>query len=51
MLAQKMIWQEHEYPQDDNYVPKDGQIIAWSLHVVKASQYKVVFVVKVGIVE
>ena len=51
MLAPDVIWQEHETPQDDSYVPKDGKIIAWSLQVVKASQFKILFVLKVGTVE
>jgi hypothetical protein len=51
MLAPDVVWQEHETPQDDSYVPKDGLVLAWSLLVVKASQFKILFVVKVGTAE
>lgn len=47
-LAPDMIWQEHETPQDDTYVPKDGAVHGWSVQVVKTSIYKILFVVKVG---
>ena len=46
--APEAIWQEHETPKDDSYVPKEGAVMAWSFLVVKTSQYKIVFVVKVG---
>lgn len=46
--APEAIWQEHETPKDDSYVPKEGTVMAWSFLVVKTSQYKIVFVVKVG---
>ena len=48
MLAPDVVWKEYETPQDESYVPKDGLVIAWSLQVVKASQFKLLFVVKVG---
>ena len=48
MLALDVVWKEYETPQDESYVPKDGLVIAWSLQVVKASQFKLLFVVKVG---
>lgn len=47
-LAPELLWKEHETTEDDSYVPKDGIVLAWSLLVVKASQYKMVFVAKVG---
>jgi len=50
-MAPDALWQEHETPQDDSYVPKEGLVMAWSLLVVKASQYKILFVVKVGTAE
>ena len=48
MLARDVLWQEHETPQDDSYVPKDGVVLAWSIQVVKTSIYKIIFVLKVG---
>ena len=48
MLVLGELYQEYETPQDDSYVPKDGLILAWSVQVVKASQYKLLFVLKVG---
>ena len=48
MLAPNDLWQEYETPQDDSYVPKDGIVLAWSVQVVKASQFKLLFMVKVG---
>lgn len=51
MLAPDNIWQEHETPKDDSFVPKDGLVLAWSLQVVKAAQLKILFVLKVGTVE
>ena len=48
MLAPDVIPEEHETPADDTYVPKDGIVLKWSVQVVKAQQYKIVFVVKVG---
>lgn len=50
-LAPEEIWQEHETPQDDTYVPKPSTIIAWSIQVVKSSYYKMIFVVKAGTVD
>ena len=47
-LAPYAIGQEHETPQDDYYVPKDDLVIAWSIHVVKASHFKILLVVKLG---
>ena len=46
-LAADFICQEHETPPDDTYTPRAG-VIAWSIHIVKGSHYKVLFVVKVG---
>ena len=51
MLAPEMIWQEHETPEDDSYVPKDGVLLGWSIQVVKTSIYKIIFVLKIGTVE
>ena len=48
MLAPDVLWQEYETPQDDSYVPKDGIVLPWSVQVVKASQFKLLFMVKVG---
>ena len=50
-LAPDTLWQEHETPEDDSYSPKDGLVLGWSIQVVKASLYKMIFVVKVGTVE
>lgn len=47
-LAPDDLSQEHETPQDDSYVPKNGTVLAWSIQVVKAAQFKLLFVVKVG---
>jgi hypothetical protein len=51
MQAPDVLCEEYETPPDDSYVPKDGILLAWSLQVVKASQYKILFVVKVGTFE
>ena len=51
MLAPDHLWQEYETPQDDSYMPKDGIVLLWSVQVVKASQFKLLFVVKVGTYE
>lgn len=48
-LAPEVLWSEHETPEDDSYVPKEGNVVlAWSFLVVKAAQYKILFAVKVG---
>jgi hypothetical protein len=47
-LAPNAIWEEHETPEDDTYVPKDGIILGWSVLVVKASMYKIICHVKFG---
>ena len=48
-LAPEFIWSEHETPEDDTYVPKEGNVVkAWSFLVVKGAQYKVLLVVKAG---
>lgn len=46
MLAPDVIWEEHEALKDDSYVPKDG-----SIQVVRVTQLKILFVVKVGTME
>ena len=46
-LAPNTIWEEHETPEDDTYVPKHG-VLGWSIAVVKTVQYKIVLAVKVG---
>lgn len=51
MLALDVIWYEHKTPQDDSYVPNHGLIMIWSVQVVKASQFKILFVLKVGTME
>ena len=51
ILAPDKLWQEYETPEDDSYVLKDGLVLAWSVQVVKASQFKLLFVVKLGTVE
>ena len=51
MLAPYVVWHEYETLEDESYMPKDGLVIAWSLQVVKASQFKILFVAKVGIVD
>lgn len=43
MLTSDFIRQEHEMPQNHSYVQKDT--------LVKSSQSKIIFVVKIGIVE
>jgi hypothetical protein len=43
--------QEYKTPPNDFYVPKDKILLAWSLLAVKTSQFKFLFVVKVGTVE
>jgi len=48
MLAPDNLWQEYETPQDDSYVPKTNDLLAWSVVVVKTSSYKLLFAVKVG---
>ena len=48
LLAPDHLWQEYETPQDDSYVAKDGIVLGWSIQVVKASMFKLLFVVKVG---
>lgn len=50
-MAPDDLWQEHETPQDDTYVPKNGSVFAWSVQVVKTAQFKLLFVVKVGTLE
>lgn len=45
MLMPDFIWQEHKTPQADTYVPKTG-VRGWSLQIVKAAQYIIIFVVK-----
>jgi hypothetical protein len=47
-LAPNAIWEEHETPEDDTYIPKDGIVLGWSVLVVKASVYKIICHVKVG---
>lgn len=51
MLALDYLWQEHKTPQNNSYVVKEGRVLAWSLQVVKAAQFKMLFVVKVGTIE
>jgi hypothetical protein len=51
MFALDMVWQEDKIPQDDSYLPNDGFVIAWSLQVVKALLFKILFVLKVGTME
>jgi hypothetical protein len=48
MLASNAIWQEHKTREE---VLKDGSVLAWSIQVVVASQYKMIFAVKVGTME
>jgi hypothetical protein len=47
-LAPENIWTEYETPEDDTYVPKDNTFLAWSVQVVKASQFKILLTVKIG---
>lgn len=49
MLAPYVVWQKHRTLEDDNYIPKNGHVIAWSMQVVKAVTYKILFVLKLGI--
>lgn len=51
MFAPDSIWQEHKTPKDNSYIPKDGLVIAWFVHVVKAFQLRILFVVKVGTID
>jgi hypothetical protein len=46
--APDVIWQEYETPQEDSYVPKDPNFLAWSVQVVKGSQFKILFTTKIG---
>ena len=46
--APDAIWQEHETPKDESYVAKEDLVIAWSFLVVKAAQFKILLVLKVG---
>lgn len=48
ILAPDVLCEEYETPPDDSYVPKDGIVLAWSLLVVKAAQFKILLAVKVG---
>jgi hypothetical protein len=47
-LAPFEIVEEYETPTDDSYVPKEDLLVAWSFFVVKAAQFKILFVLKVG---
>jgi hypothetical protein len=47
-LAPFEIVEEYETPTDDSYVPKEDLLVAWSFSVVKAAQFKILFVLKVG---
>ena len=47
-LAPFEIVEEYETPTDDSYVPKEGILVAWSFSVVKAAQFKIMLVLKVG---
>ena len=46
-----VLWKKHKTPQDDSYIPKVRLVLPWSIQVVKASLYKMIFIVKVGTVE
>jgi hypothetical protein len=46
--APDVIWQEYETPQEDSYVPKDPNFLAWSVQVVKGPQFKILFTTKIG---
>jgi hypothetical protein len=47
-LAPFEIVEEYETPTDDSYVPKEDILVAWSFSVVKAAQFKILLVLKVG---